>query len=229
MGPPSAGLTKGQWGVGAEYSFSNMTIERQPVNWGSAKRTIETDLHKVYGNISYGISENVTGFVRLGAATMDIDGTIIGGGNWEGDKGNWDFVWGGGIKATLSESPDVSWGFLAQFSEGDLGGDEKGLNDEAGNEGTYKVKLDEIQVAIGPTWKAAEGVKIYGGPFVQLVRGIWSDNFDGDKHPKPIKEEGWLGGYIGAAIDLAPNANLTVEYMLTDDAWAVAGGVCWKM
>jgi hypothetical protein len=228
MGPPAAGLGKGKWSIGAEYSYSEMTFQRQPVNWGHAKRTVDTRLHKVYSNLGYGLSENVDVFTRLGFASLETLGTI-GGGNWKGDgSGNWDFVWGGGIKATLSESSDVSWGFLAQFSEGDLSGDEKGRDDEAGNTGNYEVKLDEIQLAVGPTWKAAEGVKIYGGPFVQLIRGRWDDKFDGDRHFKPIEESSWLGAYIGAALELAANTSLTVEYQYTPDAYAVAGGICWK-
>ena len=45
---------------------------------------------------------------------------------------------------------------------------------------------------------------------------------------KHIEEEGWLGGYIGTAIDLSKYANLNVEYMQTSDGWAVAGGVVWR-
>jgi hypothetical protein len=223
MGPPAASLEKGEWSVGVEYSYSDMEIERQTASWSSADRNVDIEMHKTYGNIGYGISENVTGFVRLGLASMEWDRISGRSDPCKGDDGDWDFAWGGGIKATLCQSPDVSWGFLIQFSESDLSGDMKAN----GSTADYEVKLDEIQFAIGPTWQAGEGIQIYGGPFVELVRGKLEDKFDSGTARKPIEEEAWLGGYVGTAIELAENSHLTAEYMLTADGWAVAGGVCW--
>lgn len=223
MGPPSASLEKGQWNAGVEYSYSDMEIERQPTSWSSANRNVDIEMHKVYGNIGYGISENVTGFIRVGLASMEWDRISGRSDPWKGDDGNWDCAWGGGIKATLSQSPEVSWGFLVQFSETDLTGDMKA----DGSTGSYEVKLDEIQLAVGPTWQAGDGIQIYGGPFVEFIRGRWEDNKDGYTLRKPIEEEACIGGYIGTMIELAENTSLTAEYMLITDGWALAGGVCW--
>jgi len=231
MGPPTAEIGKGKWSIGPMYSYSEMDIERQQVggSWGSNNPRTETKIkvHKAFANLGYGLADNVDAFVRLGVANLHVDG-LIGGGHWKGGEGDWNFIWGGGVKATLVEAPDVSWGFLVQFSEGDLGGDEKGQGDEEGNKATYEVQLHEMQIAFGPTWKAAEGLKIYGGPFVNLIRGRWQDEIEDYKPRKPIEEENWLGGYIGTEIDLAQNTNFTVEGQFTVDGWAVAGGIVFK-
>jgi hypothetical protein len=226
MGAPSADVAKGQWRLGAEYSYSDMDVERQPTSWGStADRDIDSTIQKIWANIGYGLSENVSVFVRLGVANMEWD--KIGGSSreWEGVDGDWGFAWGGGVKATLCESPGLKWGFVAQFSESDISGDEKDNSDE---EGTYDIMLDEIQFAVGPTWDVAEGVRIYGGPFISLVRGHWSDTFDGDIHRKPIEDQGWLGAYIGTELNLNEATLANFEYMLTADGWGVTGGIAWR-
>jgi hypothetical protein len=182
-------------------------------------------MHKVYANIGYGLSDNVEGFVRLGAGNAEWDKISGRSYDWEGDDGDWDFIWGGGFKATLSDSADVKWGLLAQYSWCDLSGSQKG----DGYTGGYELKLDELQIAIGPTWRAGEGVVVYGGPFLHFVRGRWQDNIWDDNIRKAVEEESWFGGYIGTAIDLDNDSSLNIEYQLTGDAWAVAGGILWML
>lgn len=229
MGPPAAGIGKGMWGVGVNYSYSDQKVERITANFSSADNVIKTKINKVYADLGYGVSDNVDAFARLGVASMTWDKITGSRLLPEGSDGDWGLVWGGGVKMTLCESSEVSWGMLAQFSESDLQGTEKYASDPKGK---FKVTLDEIQLAAGPTWKASEKVKVYGGPFLHLVRGQWQDKFaDGDKLEKPIKEDAgaWLGGYVGAGIELASNMGLNVEAQLTSKAWAVTGGVCWKL
>ena len=228
MGPPAATIDKGGWAIGLEYSYSDIELERQPTNWSSAQRNVDITMHRTYGNLSYGISENVTGFVRAGGAHLEWDdmGARVHG--WEGDSGNWDFAWGAGVKATLSESADTTWGFVAQIGRSVLTGDQK---DNGGDEpdGEYEITFNEVQIAFGPTWKASDSVRIYGGPFVDFISGRWQDEWeDGYKPRKPIEEEDFWGGYLGAAIDLSKNSSLNVEGSLMENGWAVAAGVMWR-
>ena len=224
MGPPAATIDKGAWGIGIESSYTDVEIERLPNSWSSASRTVDIEMWKVFGKLVYGVSDNVTGFVRVGVATMDWD--KIPGSNleWEGE-GDWRPAWGGGFAATLSESDDTTWGCILQLSEARLAGEEKS-ND--GDEGNFNIKLTEIQFAVGPTCRASDTVRIYGGPFVGFNRGTWEDSFDGDDPRKPIEEEAFWGAYIGTAVEMGKNASLNIEGMASAEGWAVAGGVVWR-
>lgn len=106
------------------------------------------------------------------------------------------------------------------------------MEDSSGDEGDYEIKLDEMQLAFGPTWKAAQGLKIYGGPFLHFVDGTMTEQSDAlsdsSPHRKSIEEESWLGGYVGTELDLAQNTNVTVEGQFTADGWAVAAGIVFK-
>lgn len=226
MGPPTASLGKGKCSLGIDYAWVDTDLVRQQTSWSTASRVAKIKMHKVYANLGYGLADNVDIFVRAGVGSLEWDKMSGRSYEFESDNEDWDFIWGGGMKATLVEAPDVSWGFLAQFSDGTLTGS---MDEPTGEyEGNYAVTMTEIQIAVGPTWKAAEGVKIYGGPFVNLISGRWSDNWDGDKHRKPIEEEGWLGGYLGTEINLAQNTNLNVEGQLTSDGYAIAAGLVFK-
>ncbi len=228
MGPPAAGIGKGMWGVGVNYSYSDEKLERLPANFSSADNVVKTRISKLYVDLGYGVSDNVDAFARLGIAAMEWE--EIGGSRLvpEGEDGDLGLVWGGGVKMTFCQEGDLSWGMLAQFSENDLQGDTK-FND--GSKGKFRILLDEIQVAAGPTWKASEKVKVYGGPFLYLARGDWEDELDdGDELHKPIKEDAgaWLGAYVGASVELASNMGLNIEGQITQSAWAITGGVNWK-
>jgi len=226
MGAPAASLGKGGKSVGLEWSWSDMTIERNVASPSDGKKTAEIDpMNKFYANLSYGIADNVDGFVRLGMGSADSD--IAGSWTWEGD-GDYRFIWGFGVKMTLAEQPGLKWGVLAQYGWGNFVGDKKGSRYTDGWEydtGSYKIQLDEIQIAAGPTWSAAENIKVYGGPFIHWVRGQYRD-YQPNRWANPayhsIQEEGWLGGYLGLSVDLAKDTSLGADYMLTDNADALA-------
>ena len=225
MGAPKANLEKAQYSIGADYSLSEMTIGRIPASWtSSTKKTAEVDeMHKVYATLGYGLSENVEGFVRIGMGSPEVD-REGGSTHWESDGGDWDAIWGGGVKVTLCENETVAWGILAQYSSGDLACDQK----EIGGTGEQKIELEisEFQLAIGPTVEVAEGVSVYGGPFLHIIDGSYIDKqSDGDVLTKSIEEESTFGGYIGALIKISENTNLSIEYQDTGDASALAGGI----
>jgi len=226
MGPPVANLTKGAWSVGAEYSYSDMTIARILDSWSGASTPVDIKMQKIYANIGYGISDNVVGFVRAGFGSLEWDAITGRSYDFEGYDGDWDFIWGGGFKATLFESDTVDWGLLAQYSwsGASLSGDQE---DSTTYTGTYDIKIDELQIAAGPCWKASEGVQIYGGPFLHFVRGRWSDNIWDDQIRKAIDEDSQIGGYVGGNIDVSENLCFNIEYMMTGDAYAIAAAITW--
>jgi hypothetical protein len=225
LGPPAATGEKGVWSIGLEGSHSEMSLERVTHDWSGDKRNcnVDTEIHKVYAKILYGVSDNVTGFVRAGAASMEWDSRSGRSYDWEGHDGDWGFAWGGGFAATLSESPDTTWGCILQLSQANCSGEQK--ESYYGDTGNYHIKLMEIQFAVGPTWRASDTVRLYGGPFVSFVRGTWEDAIWGYELRKPIEEEAFWGLYGGAAVDVNKNSFLNVEGMFTGDGWGVAGGV----
>jgi len=225
MGPPTAGLKKGQWSAGIEWAYSDMTVKRVMPRWFGPKHEADIpDMSKIYANIGYGFADNVEAFVRLGAGAADYERTTYNY-DWEGD-GDYRFTYGGGVKLTLAEQPDLKWGLLAQYSWGDFHGEK---DDEWGSgPGSYNLKLDEMQIAFGPTWTPSQGLSIYGGPFLHFIRGYAEDRQFDDVGRHPIQEDGWLGGYVGVQVGVAPNCTVNGEWMQTAEAQGFAAGFVWR-
>ncbi len=225
MGAPKASLQKGQWSAGVDYSFSDMTIQRTTTSWSSSTKNVAEidEMHKVFATIGHGLSDNVEGFVRIGIGSPEVD-RKGGQYEWESGGGDWDAIWGLGVKVTLSENNNTTWGFLAQYSSAELSCDQ----DEIGGTDEQAIDLDisELQIAFGPTVEVTSQVSIYGGPFLHIIDGSYVDRpSDGDRLTKTIEEESAFGGYVGAQVDVNPNTAVNIEYMGTGDAWALAGGV----
>ena len=86
--------------------------------------------------------------------------------------------------------------------------------------------MQEIQIALGPTY-TAEGVMIYGGPFLHLIDGDMDLQSGATKVSADLEEESEVGGYIGAQFDIMENAAINVEYQLTGDAQGIFAGITW--
>ncbi|MBN2456830.1 MAG: hypothetical protein JXB29_09915 [Sedimentisphaerales bacterium] len=50
MGPPAAGLTQGQWSLGAEYSYSEQSLWRTQ-GYSADFTGVEQEINKIYGKI----------------------------------------------------------------------------------------------------------------------------------------------------------------------------------
>jgi len=142
MGPPVAGLTKGQWSVGLDYAFSETDLDFDGsfdfyvyldypiydyyyVTDIEDKLTFEAvEMHKGYLNIGYGVTDNVEAFLRIGGAraeTIKPNRDIYDGGMWiheDGPVHDFDagFAVGFGGKATLYEDGPLKMGVLGQAS-----------------------------------------------------------------------------------------------------------------
>jgi hypothetical protein len=238
MGPPTAGLKKGQWSAGADYSYSEMDLK-----WSNGKGRItgygsgdlpsvkikNYEVNKMYANLGYGITDNWDAFLRLGGADGRGKGTLLDEtGKFDGDA---EFAFGFGTRATIWEqSPELKWGGLAQVS---WAKSEDKVT--AGNfSGDIEIDITEIQFAVGPSWTAMKGVSIYGGPFCQLIygdadgKGTYAPTQTSLKASYDIREVSWFGGYIGAQVQLGENACVNVEWMTTGDADAFGVGVVCK-
>jgi hypothetical protein len=225
MGPPAATIDKGGWGIGINYSYTDADMSRRMTSWSDGSEDVDIEMHRTFADLLFGASDNVTLFVGAGAGSMEWDKISGRKYAWEGDDGDWDLIWRAGVKATLSESDNVSWGFVGSYSSGKLSGSQK---ESGGDHGGYEITTNEFQFAIGPTVRVSDSVSIYGGPFIDIVSGTWSDNIWGYRNRKTYESQDYWGGYLGTAIEISKNSCFNVEGMLTREGWAVGAGVMWR-
>lgn len=205
MGPPKAELNQGQYGLGLDYTFSEMDVELSGygVSW-----TEEIETNTLFTNLSYGNTNDWEVFLRLGLSKVEAD-------DFDGDN---EFAYGFGTKVNLG----MDWGILFQVGwfEGNdtVTGFLPGFGIVTADQ---EIDAYEIQIAIGPTYDAGN-YKIYGGPFFHFIdgdldvdiAGIGSGSFD-------IEEESMFGGYVGFLAEITSNSDIGVEFQFTGDTQAV--------
>jgi len=184
-------------------------------------------IDKIYARMGYGISDKWEAFLRLGAADAKGDADWP---EYYSTKGCVDsdlgFAFGFGTKATFFEqSPTFKWGGLAQMSwrsnNGKLTIEEGSFK---GLEADTQIEVLEVQLALGPTWQAADYISVYGGPFLHFVDGVLKGDVYGEKGEYDLEQESIFGGYIGTQIGVTNSCDLNLEAMFTGDAtaWAVS-------
>lgn len=194
MGPPTAGLKTGQFRVGVEYAYSDVDMELD----GDELDGVTSNM--IFANLGYGVMDDWEGFVRLGAANVDVE-------DFSGDYG---FAWGLGTKVTFLKQENLNWGALFQ------------INWLSSEDEDVEFDFYDMQIAVGPTYKLSDTLSIYGGPFAHLIDGDVSDG-NGD-----IEENSAFGGYVGAEAALAENTSLFGEVQFTGAGWAIGTGIGWK-
>lgn len=245
MGPPIAGLRQGQLKEAVEYSYSTMDLELNAGKWierldgvffDSGKADSLTlkkfKTNKVYFNLGYGITDNMNAFLRLGAAVGRFGDSI-----WEDAEkfdSNTEFAIGCGIKATFYEKDNLKLGGLFQATWSEFDGRLKAPHWSAAD--FTEINITEIQVAAGPTYRLAEGVSIYGGPFFHFISGGLDDQFSQasggglltSRYSWDLEERSTFGGYVGAQVELDENSSINIEYQHTADADALSVGLIWR-
>jgi hypothetical protein len=249
LGPPAAaGLDQGQANLGFDYSHTRMELKlyntKRSDNFGGSEnlpswkiRHFTTDV--VTAKIGYSVTNDLEGFVRLGAlATEDSKGTLsVGSVEYRGDMG---FDFGFGAKATLWQQDNLKLGGIFQFGYFGYAKPDGKVRIDRGGLGilkcSSKVELMEVQMAVGPTYTLSDDVSIYGGPFLHYVDG--SMKFEGssslyptyeEKYSADVSQQNYLGGFIGMQFDLkkyAPLINVEWQHTTTDDALGL--NLTWK-
>jgi opacity protein-like surface antigen len=231
MGPPAAGLEKGQFMVGVDYSYSQMDIKmnhgRSP--GGGPSLTMDNlDQHYVLANLLYGIKNNWEVSFRLG-----------GGAAQDKEEGNRSFktnsptpgngyVIGFGTKATFVEEPDIKWGALFQV----LWAHADGRAFAGGTPWSANVELTEIQIALGPNYKLNEKASIYGGPFFHILDGRFTAKrrtAAGGRICYDLDEGSVFGGYIGTEINATEKTVFRAEYQHTAAADTLGMSLLFKL
>jgi len=253
MGPPRAILGQDQWDIGVEYGHQKMdleafgkdkNIEHEPELYITTRKgeykinDLESEI--ILGRVSYGVSDEWDVFLRLGVADAqcDMEQTYPDSAKheYQGFDGSFGFAWGVGTRATFWQDEEISWGGLFQITW--LEPDDSSVSSvilpgELDYSGTAEIDIREVQIAVGPTWRADEGIRIYGGPFLHFVNGdldISGNIVDPDvgismESTGDIEEESQFGGFVGAHLDVDENTNCFIECQLTGDAWGIGVGV----
>ena len=88
----------------------------------------------------------------------------------------------------------------------------------------------EIQIAAGPTYRLNEKVSVYGGPFFHIFDGHFTAKNRGAplRISYDIDQGSCFGGYVGTGIEVADNANFSIEYQHTAAADALGMNLTWK-
>ena len=252
LGPPVAQLGQGQFSVGADYSYSNMDLTAKgrsiftidSTMWDGSIRYIYNteslrlngvDVQKIYTNFGYGITDNWEAFLRLGGANAELK-----------DDRDTNFALGFGSRLTLYKADRLQVGAIAQFSWARFNYDTVPLTSDFSGQVSSttsgRLSLQEIQIAIGPTYQFTKDIAIYGGPFFRFVDGeldlkgkprvswisIPEIFYPQIRYLYDIDEISELGGYIGTRIDIAENISYSIEYQHTTAADALGMGLIWK-
>ncbi len=252
MGPPRATAGQNQWTIGVEYGRGEMDLEAfGDVQTEVVGVVVEDDYTRyeinglesnmIFGNVTYGVQDNLDVFVRLGAADAAdeiAEDPASGTGNtFTGLDGSLGFGWGVGTRATFWQDGDVTWGALFQATWLDPDDSDIDLKGDPAFSGTADFEWWEVQVAVGPTVQF-DDFRIYGGPFVHFVGGDL-DIKGQDATPvvpgtnlitatQDLREESQFGGYFGVQWLIAGNTTCNIEAQATGDAWAVGVGAVWR-
>ena len=216
LGPPMATLDRGKMSLGFDFADSEMNIKW--TGFGVSETLEDVDTQVYMANLGLGLDDNWEIFVRLGTADHEMGG-------YQGSSG---FAYGFGTKVTLSDSDPLSWCALFQMTWSESSDT---LSMDIPPYGTIDADFDidiiEIKIAIGPTYRK-DNFSLYGGPFLHLIDGDIDISALGDTGSFDLKQKSEFGGYVGAQFDLAESSSLFIEYQMTGDASAIAGGIVWR-
>jgi len=255
MGPPVAGLDTGQFGIGFDYSNTDIDIELDgkgtehlevsgPIfNVDDAETykfkfddSIESNMY--LANLGYGISDKLEVDILLGMADLSFSDSDLDGGS--------DFAYGFGVKATFYEEADLKIGVLLQMIWGSSDDEFTDVEDIPESDecidvaGTFDIDYYQLKFAVGPSYKMSEGVSIYGGPFYYMFSGDWDVKGVGEAdvlghevlftahESGDIEEDSSFGGYIGARIDITEKLPVSVEYQFTGGGGVFGASLLYK-
>ena len=152
-------------------------------------------------------------------------------GHWdeEGERfdGDADLFFGIGARTTVWDEDDWTVGAFAQADWAETDGDIEGT----GWAGDSSVEFVHIRVGAGPTYQLTDRIRVYGGPFWQIIDG--DKDYD-ERMPAPGYAEEFdlescssYGGYVGAQIQLFPQATGCIEWQFGGGDSVVGVTVLW--
>lgn len=235
LGPPTNPWQQGQWGAGFGYCYSNMNVNVKGHRYFShagisGRLPHKLRIHKYYGTVGYGLTNDIGVYGLAGAAHASSDIKLSGTpqGHVKMDFG-YAPIYGFGVKSTLYRNHKVQVGAMVQCSwVCDLSVRKHIYSFEyaKGN-----IDLMEMHIAAGPTYQLCSTTMIYGGPLLHFVRGDFRSkgycNICRSFHASTthdIQQESWFGGIIGLQTKINNCISLLIEYIYTAQVDALGTG-----
>lgn len=250
IGSPADKLKRGRFAIGADYSISDMDFKAKgrsilTINNLTTGDIIGTqsqeqylsleglEVHKAYVNLGYGITNNLEAFLRLGSADTE----------WKGD-GDTHFSFGFRTAVTFYQKDDLQLSAVAQYSWAESEFDSLLLTTMIGGTSysmpmSGRLNMQELQIALGPTYELTKGISLYGGGFFHFAdgklslrgsastTGIPNIGYDLDSS-YDIDQASELGFYFGTKFDATDNISYSIEYQHTASADAIAMRLIWR-
>ena len=248
MGPPVTNLQQSQFQSGIEYSQSTMDIELVNGTWSryvvgdysdSGSFLVDYAIedfksNKIYSYFGYSFAKNMEAFVRLGITSSEFGDSIY----VQSEEFESDYIPAicGGFKMTLYDDFRLKLGGLIQANWANYEGQLTAPTWVAPD--FVSIDVQEVQIALGASYRWTDYISIYGGPVYHFVTGEFDDTFvtkDEDTGDLQVVEYIWdiesnsnFGGYIGTQVDLNKHLYLNFEYQLVDSSDAFGANVVWK-
>ncbi len=244
IGTPTAGLEKGQWNVGVNYTYMSMDLAKTKFAGTEDGTAVSTKLlindvktQRYYAGVGYGVTDAWEVYVQLGIA--DVKAQMKSddpNDTWQGYNFDNDFAWGWGTRYTFYEQDTVRWGASLQMNWLDTSWDSSSASVD-GTE-TYKETFDyadyDLLIAVGPTVDMG-GWNLYGGPFYYMISGdidykyTYTETIGATtsitKLSGDLEADSNIGGFVGAQCTLMEKYDITTELSFTGDGWAIGAGI----
>lgn len=247
MGLPIATLEGGQWSFGGEFAHETADLEASgtltyvfpDVSWKQDFEIEDLASNMFLANMAYGICDNWSVFVRLGAADASDDivavpsdsSTVERQGSFDGSYG---FAGGIGTRATFCRWGPWTFGGQAQATWFKPGDSDFKIADPILSDdvwvGDAQIEYWQVQAGIAAAYQI-DTWRLWAGPFFQFIDGDL--DFDGVV-PGEVGELSWnsdleessqVGGHFGVSWDLVDRWNLWAEGQITADSWLVGVGL----
>jgi hypothetical protein len=230
IGPPTAELVKGQWGISGSYTYTSQDLDDVKGKNSDGDKTThgigDFNINRYYGQLGYGLTDNLELYGQLGIADIKLAFIESDDSELSLNYDN-DLFYGIGTKYTFLKQEKADWGAVLQVnffnpSYSDKYDDEGEIIKESFDDDAM-----EITLAVGPTVDMG-GWKLYGGAIYSLVSyefeyklsgsdWVWKSSGDSDTNN--------FGGYIGAKMDICKKCNMAVELQGTNNGWGLGAGI----
>ena len=251
IGPPTAGLNKGQWSAGFDYSYSTQDLKTTTIEGtyapvggtaSSALDRVKFDYLKTqryYGTLGYGIDDWWELSVSLGMSDVKSSYKVVPDDTeWTDRNLDNDFAWGWTTKITFAKQDKISWGAAVQMNWLDTSTSVDTHESGRLYHRTMGLSTYDLLVAVGPTVDMG-GWKLYGGPFYYYLNGTVDSKVVRyaspggalqfiDKESGDIRAKDNFGGFIGAQVDLTNSIAWTAEASAEQHGWGLGTGITFK-